>query len=292
MPPRNVVPKPLQRPHPPMWVACSRRETIQFAARNGIGALSFSFVEPEDAGKWVSEYYELIDVGGVRAGGLRRQPERGRGAADDAPRGRGHGDRARHRRRALLRLLARALLRHGHPPAGPHERLGGVPREPRRNRLRAPHRDTGRRPAGGEDHGGGPRLAARGDRNAGPGDRPPAPLRGRGRGPGHLRAPGRPQPARAHLRLDRALRQARGAALRRGPRGARADQGRGASPQPSSARWPGARPRARLPPGYAIDEPAELERARPAPRVPVACASARRSWAPRCAGRSSDRRRS
>jgi alkanesulfonate monooxygenase SsuD/methylene tetrahydromethanopterin reductase-like flavin-dependent oxidoreductase (luciferase family) len=61
MPPRNVVPKPLQKPHPPLWVACSRRETIHFAARNGIGALSFSFVEPEDAGKWVREYYELID---------------------------------------------------------------------------------------------------------------------------------------------------------------------------------------------------------------------------------------
>jgi alkanesulfonate monooxygenase SsuD/methylene tetrahydromethanopterin reductase-like flavin-dependent oxidoreductase (luciferase family) len=60
MPPRNVVPKPLQKPHPPLWVACSRRETIQFAARNGIGALSFSFVEPEDAGKWVEEYYALL----------------------------------------------------------------------------------------------------------------------------------------------------------------------------------------------------------------------------------------
>jgi alkanesulfonate monooxygenase SsuD/methylene tetrahydromethanopterin reductase-like flavin-dependent oxidoreductase (luciferase family)/predicted lipid carrier protein YhbT len=61
MPPRNVVPKPLQKPHPPLWVACSRRETIQFAARNGIGALSFSFVEPEDAGQWVEEYYGLIE---------------------------------------------------------------------------------------------------------------------------------------------------------------------------------------------------------------------------------------
>jgi alkanesulfonate monooxygenase SsuD/methylene tetrahydromethanopterin reductase-like flavin-dependent oxidoreductase (luciferase family) len=61
MPPRNVVPKPLQRPHPPMWVACSRRETIHFAARNGIGALSFSFVEPEDAGRWVDEYYGLLE---------------------------------------------------------------------------------------------------------------------------------------------------------------------------------------------------------------------------------------
>jgi alkanesulfonate monooxygenase SsuD/methylene tetrahydromethanopterin reductase-like flavin-dependent oxidoreductase (luciferase family) len=60
MPPRNVIPKPMQRPHPPLWVACSRRETIHLAARKGIGALAFSFVEPEDAGKWVREYYELI----------------------------------------------------------------------------------------------------------------------------------------------------------------------------------------------------------------------------------------
>ncbi|MFY9264380.1 MAG: LLM class flavin-dependent oxidoreductase [Solirubrobacterales bacterium] len=60
MPPRNVVPKPLQKPHPPIWVACSRRETIHYAARKGIGSLSFSFVEPEEAGKWVGEYYDLI----------------------------------------------------------------------------------------------------------------------------------------------------------------------------------------------------------------------------------------
>jgi alkanesulfonate monooxygenase SsuD/methylene tetrahydromethanopterin reductase-like flavin-dependent oxidoreductase (luciferase family) len=61
MPPRNVLPKPFQTPHPPLWVACSRRETIHLAARKGIGALSFSFVEPEDAGKWVDEYYSLIE---------------------------------------------------------------------------------------------------------------------------------------------------------------------------------------------------------------------------------------
>jgi alkanesulfonate monooxygenase SsuD/methylene tetrahydromethanopterin reductase-like flavin-dependent oxidoreductase (luciferase family) len=61
MPPRNVIPKTVQKPHPPLWVACSRRETIHFAARNGIGALSFSFVEPEDAGKWVTEYYRLLE---------------------------------------------------------------------------------------------------------------------------------------------------------------------------------------------------------------------------------------
>ena len=60
MPPRNVVPKPKQRPHPPLWVACSRRETILMAAQRGLGALSFAFVEPEAAKEWVDSYYELI----------------------------------------------------------------------------------------------------------------------------------------------------------------------------------------------------------------------------------------
>ncbi len=60
MPPRNLVPKPLQKPHPPLWVACSRRETIHLAAENGIGALSFSFVEPAEAKHWVDDYYETL----------------------------------------------------------------------------------------------------------------------------------------------------------------------------------------------------------------------------------------
>jgi alkanesulfonate monooxygenase SsuD/methylene tetrahydromethanopterin reductase-like flavin-dependent oxidoreductase (luciferase family)/putative sterol carrier protein len=60
MPQRNVIPKPLQKPHPPLWVACSRRETIRLAAEKGIGALSFSFVEPEEAAEWVAEYRSII----------------------------------------------------------------------------------------------------------------------------------------------------------------------------------------------------------------------------------------
>src|ERR1043166_4353557 len=38
MPVRNVLPKPVQKPHPPIWVACSNRETIHLAAQLGIGA--------------------------------------------------------------------------------------------------------------------------------------------------------------------------------------------------------------------------------------------------------------
>ena len=57
MPHRNVVPKPLQTPHPPLWVACSNRDTIRLAARLGIGALTFAFVDPSEAKYWVDEYY-------------------------------------------------------------------------------------------------------------------------------------------------------------------------------------------------------------------------------------------
>ena len=60
MPCRNLVPKPMQRPHPPIWLACSRRESIHRAARMGLGVLAFAFVEPEQAGAWVKEYYEII----------------------------------------------------------------------------------------------------------------------------------------------------------------------------------------------------------------------------------------
>jgi alkanesulfonate monooxygenase SsuD/methylene tetrahydromethanopterin reductase-like flavin-dependent oxidoreductase (luciferase family) len=60
MPPRNVVPKPVQKPHPPLWVACSRRDTILLAAEKGIGALTFAFIEPEDAKAWVDDYEATV----------------------------------------------------------------------------------------------------------------------------------------------------------------------------------------------------------------------------------------
>ena len=60
MPCRNVLPKPLQTPHPPVWMACTNRETIKVAARNGIGALAFSFLDPSEAKTWADIYYGII----------------------------------------------------------------------------------------------------------------------------------------------------------------------------------------------------------------------------------------
>jgi len=60
MPCRNVIPKPIQKPHPPMWMACTNRDTIRVAARNGLGALAFAFVDPDEARTWSTIYYDAI----------------------------------------------------------------------------------------------------------------------------------------------------------------------------------------------------------------------------------------
>jgi len=60
MPPRNVVPKPVQKPHPPMWLACSSRPMIHLAARLGLGALTFAFIDVAEARHWVADYYETF----------------------------------------------------------------------------------------------------------------------------------------------------------------------------------------------------------------------------------------
>jgi alkanesulfonate monooxygenase SsuD/methylene tetrahydromethanopterin reductase-like flavin-dependent oxidoreductase (luciferase family) len=60
MPCRNLVPKPVQKPHPPLWVACSNRDTIRLAARLGLGVLTFAFIDVTEAKKWVDEYYTIL----------------------------------------------------------------------------------------------------------------------------------------------------------------------------------------------------------------------------------------
>ena len=59
-PARNVIPKPLQKPHPPLWVACSNIQTIAEAGAWGMGALGFSFVSPDAATAWVHRYYNRL----------------------------------------------------------------------------------------------------------------------------------------------------------------------------------------------------------------------------------------
>jgi len=57
---RAVIPKPLQKPHPPLWVACSQLDTIKYAAHRGMGALCFKFVDLESSRAWVNAYYNTF----------------------------------------------------------------------------------------------------------------------------------------------------------------------------------------------------------------------------------------
>ena len=65
----------MQKPHPPLWVACSRRETIHLAATKGIGALSFSFIEPAEAKAWVDDYYATLASEECVPGGFAVNPQ-------------------------------------------------------------------------------------------------------------------------------------------------------------------------------------------------------------------------
>lgn len=56
IPPTYVVPKPLQKPHPPMFAACSRPEQAAAVGRLGMGALNLAVHHDELLAQRVSEY--------------------------------------------------------------------------------------------------------------------------------------------------------------------------------------------------------------------------------------------
>src|SRR5207302_7478110 len=59
-PARNVVPKPLQKPHPPLWVSGVSPRTFELAGELGIGILSFSLSAPGQSENAVKEYRRRI----------------------------------------------------------------------------------------------------------------------------------------------------------------------------------------------------------------------------------------
>ena len=60
IPPREVVPKPLQKPHPPLWSACSSEETTRMAGEMGLGALVGSEGGPEKVASVLSLYNQAL----------------------------------------------------------------------------------------------------------------------------------------------------------------------------------------------------------------------------------------
>jgi len=61
MPPRNVLPKPRTKPHPPLWVAAGSPSTFEKAAQMGLGVLCFSTAGPKAIAPLIERYKRDIE---------------------------------------------------------------------------------------------------------------------------------------------------------------------------------------------------------------------------------------
>jgi alkanesulfonate monooxygenase SsuD/methylene tetrahydromethanopterin reductase-like flavin-dependent oxidoreductase (luciferase family) len=60
IPPSYQVPKPIQKPHPPLWLAGTNPETFMMAGNHGLGLLGFVTGKPEDVGQRLAGYKKAI----------------------------------------------------------------------------------------------------------------------------------------------------------------------------------------------------------------------------------------
>ena len=60
VPPRDVRPKPYQKPHPPIWVAALQPSTYRLAAEKGIGVMALSVAAPSTLEAHIKEFKENV----------------------------------------------------------------------------------------------------------------------------------------------------------------------------------------------------------------------------------------
>jgi alkanesulfonate monooxygenase SsuD/methylene tetrahydromethanopterin reductase-like flavin-dependent oxidoreductase (luciferase family) len=60
LPERYVVPKPVQKPHPPLWIAASNLETYAHAAQMGVGVIGVTRNSVSETRAAIAEYRQLI----------------------------------------------------------------------------------------------------------------------------------------------------------------------------------------------------------------------------------------
>ena len=60
VPPRQVLPKPYQQPHPPLWVAALQPATYQLAAQKGIGVMALGVSAPSVLEPHIRDYRTAI----------------------------------------------------------------------------------------------------------------------------------------------------------------------------------------------------------------------------------------
>ena len=60
VPPRNVLPKPVQKPHPPLWMSGTQPESAVLAGERGVGFMHFSLSDPVGMDEKVQSYRDAI----------------------------------------------------------------------------------------------------------------------------------------------------------------------------------------------------------------------------------------
>ncbi len=60
MPSRKIIPKPIQDPHPPIWMACTQPSSFQLAGDFGVGILAFGIDGPTDLADSINIYKQSI----------------------------------------------------------------------------------------------------------------------------------------------------------------------------------------------------------------------------------------
>jgi alkanesulfonate monooxygenase SsuD/methylene tetrahydromethanopterin reductase-like flavin-dependent oxidoreductase (luciferase family) len=58
--PHPILPRPVQEPHPPLFLACTKRNTVELAADYGIGALVMGFAGPDEVASLRKIYDDAI----------------------------------------------------------------------------------------------------------------------------------------------------------------------------------------------------------------------------------------
>jgi alkanesulfonate monooxygenase SsuD/methylene tetrahydromethanopterin reductase-like flavin-dependent oxidoreductase (luciferase family) len=62
VPPTQVIPKPVQQPHPPMFAACSKPESAKHVGALGIGALNFAIGNDDYLAQKVADYRDALEA--------------------------------------------------------------------------------------------------------------------------------------------------------------------------------------------------------------------------------------
>jgi alkanesulfonate monooxygenase SsuD/methylene tetrahydromethanopterin reductase-like flavin-dependent oxidoreductase (luciferase family) len=62
LPPRPILPRPVQNPHPPLFLACTKSDTMRLAAEYGVGSLVLGFAGPDEVANLRKIYDETISI--------------------------------------------------------------------------------------------------------------------------------------------------------------------------------------------------------------------------------------